>query len=38
MAAFNAIVVSGLGRGSVYSQRVRRGPGALTGPGSSSIR
>ncbi|EOY51189.1 Hypothetical protein SLIV_07697 [Streptomyces lividans TK24] len=34
MAAFNAIFNSGLGRGCTYSIRMRRGPGALTGPGS----
>ncbi|CAM5620229.1 hypothetical protein SVIOM342S_06615 [Streptomyces violaceorubidus] len=34
VAAFNAIFNSGLGRGCTYSIRMRRGPGALTGPGS----
>ncbi|MGC0337013.1 hypothetical protein RKD20_002047 [Streptomyces sp. SLBN-8D4] len=34
MAANNAIHFSGLGRGFTHSVRMRRGPGALTGPGS----
>ncbi|MDH6213616.1 hypothetical protein M2283_000895 [Streptomyces pseudovenezuelae] len=34
MAAFNAIIITGLGRGTTYSIRMRRGPGALTGTGS----
>ncbi|MBB4794518.1 hypothetical protein BJY54_005130 [Streptomyces nodosus] len=38
MAAFNAIFNSGLGRGCAHSQRVRRGSGALTGPGSGPTR
>ena len=32
--ANNAIINSGLGRGCTHSVRMRRGPGALTGPGS----
>jgi hypothetical protein len=30
----NAIYISGHGRGCAHAARVRRGPGALTGPGS----
>ncbi|MGX1027214.1 hypothetical protein RKD37_002363 [Streptomyces ambofaciens] len=33
MAAFHAIFDSGLGRGCTHAIRMRRGPGALTGPG-----
>nr|AAB51439.1 ErmSV leader peptide [Streptomyces viridochromogenes] len=38
MAANNAITNSGLGRGCAHSVRMRRGPGALTGPGSHTAR
>jgi hypothetical protein len=31
VAACNAIINTGLGRGSAHSIRMRRGPGALTG-------
>lgn len=34
VAANNAIINTGLGRGYAHSVRMRRGPGALTGPGS----
>jgi hypothetical protein len=33
MSASNAINFSGLGRSCTYAIRMRRGPGALTGPG-----
>ncbi|MGX1493340.1 hypothetical protein RKD41_005599 [Streptomyces tendae] len=38
MAANNAITNTGLGRGCAHSVRMRRGPGALTGPGSHTAR
>ncbi|AKZ58852.1 hypothetical protein SAM23877_5807 [Streptomyces ambofaciens ATCC 23877] len=34
VGAFNAIYNSGPGRGCTHSVRMRRGPGALTGPGT----
>ncbi|MDQ0764722.1 hypothetical protein QFZ32_002278 [Streptomyces canus] len=37
MGAFNAIYISGLGRGCTHSIRMRRGPGALTGPGRDTL-
>jgi len=33
MSAANAIINSGLGRSCTYAIRIRRSPGALTGPG-----
>ncbi|PZT68239.1 hypothetical protein DN402_07870 [Streptomyces sp. SW4] len=35
MAANNAIFITGHGRGCTHSIRMRRGPGALTGPGAT---
>jgi len=37
VGAFNAIYISGLGRGCTHSIRMRRGPGALTGPGRDTL-
>ncbi|MGX1478318.1 UNVERIFIED_CONTAM: hypothetical protein RKD50_007126 [Streptomyces canus] len=37
MGAFNAIYISGLGRGCTHSIRMRRRPGALTGPGRDTL-
>ncbi|GAB2716884.1 hypothetical protein GCM10027072_06770 [Streptomyces bullii] len=34
VGAFNAIYICGHGRGCTYANRMRSGPGALTGPGS----
>jgi hypothetical protein len=36
VAAFNAIFISGPGRSCTYAIRMRRGSGALTGPGANA--